>query len=182
MVPTPGSARSSLAWMLRDPLGDRCLRFPDGGLQGAQQLHLGGDQLGEHGRGQPGGRDWRCPQPGQQLGRWLAAAVGVAAAERRQADLAEPGGGLRGRIVGQEGQVAKNDDGTARHLRDSGDAPIEQAAKPAASATMAAATRYLTTGTLVGTTTPSRAISQTTPKPANAAAARRSACAAQPPC
>jgi hypothetical protein len=56
-----------------------------------------------------GGRDadgsGRCGlESGQQLSRGLAAAVAVAAAEACHARLAEPVSGLRGRIVGQEGE------------------------------------------------------------------------------
>jgi hypothetical protein len=43
-------------------------------------------------------------EPGQQLGRGLAAAVAVAAAEAGHAGLAKPGGGLWGGVVDQEGQ------------------------------------------------------------------------------
>jgi hypothetical protein len=71
--------------VLGDPLLDGCLELADGGLQAPQQLDLGGDQLGEHRRRQPDRWDRRCPQPGQQVGWWLAAAVCMAAAERGQA-------------------------------------------------------------------------------------------------
>ena len=81
--------------MLGDPPLGGSLQLADGGLQAPQQLDLGGDQLGQHRRGQPGRRDWCCPQPGQELGGWLAAPVGMTAAERGQAGLAEPGGRLR---------------------------------------------------------------------------------------
>jgi hypothetical protein len=92
------------SWVLGDPLLDRCLQLADGGLQAPQQLDLGADQLGEHRRRQPDRWGRCCPQPGQEFGGWLAAPVGVAAAERGQAGLAEPGGRLWGWIVGQEGQ------------------------------------------------------------------------------
>lgn len=76
----------------------------DGGQQGAKQPDLGQDQLGQRLLAQAQWWGWGCPQPGEQVGGAAATAVGMPAAEGRQAGLAEPGGCLGGGVGLQEGQ------------------------------------------------------------------------------
>jgi hypothetical protein len=84
--------------------GEGAVEVGDGAKQGPKQPDLSADQLGQRLWCQAQWWGWGCAQPGEQLGGAAAAAVGMPAAEGRQADLAEPGGCLRRRIGLQEGQ------------------------------------------------------------------------------
>jgi hypothetical protein len=90
--------------VLAEPVADRLVQLGDAGQQGGEQLYLGADELGEHGRVEPDGRRGSRPEPLQKLGGVAASTVGVAAAERGQPGLGELGGGLWGRELGQERQ------------------------------------------------------------------------------
>jgi len=76
----------------------------DGGVQAAQLLDVRGDHGGEGGGGQGQRGLGRGAQPFQEQSGFLAAAVGVAAQERRHPGFTEPGRRLWCGVGGQERQ------------------------------------------------------------------------------